>query len=79
MESIICAMTAAPKSSILRTLITQPVCRSGMLWQTGCVVLHYDRHDRTVHIIANRDADWQLGETTRDGKLGRIYRAVGHR
>jgi len=39
-------------------LITQPVCRSGMLWQTGVLISHYDRHSRRVHIIASRDADW---------------------
>jgi hypothetical protein len=29
-------------------LITQPVCRSGMLWQAGVLISHYDRHSCTV-------------------------------
>ena len=39
-------------------LITQPVCRSEMLWQTGVTVSHYDRHSRTVRVIASQNADW---------------------
>jgi hypothetical protein len=40
-------------------LITQPVCRSGMLWQTGVLISHDDRHSRT--------SAQPIGQKTSDG------------